>query len=148
MILKGESAEEFNRKADENYEKFKAKQKQNLIDMTEADEELGLYTPRNTPEMKKYYRIGTMILVLGWIPLMVLAVAGAFLNPWVATILFLIGVCVCAFGALTTLILGTSNEFWLCLEQVKEKEQELMDAKIKYNMARKKLEKAVLKFKE
>ncbi|MDB4343465.1 hypothetical protein OAA15_00430 [bacterium] len=33
MILKGESAEEFNRKADENYEKFKARQKQNLIDM-------------------------------------------------------------------------------------------------------------------
>tara|TARA_B100001094_G_C17745989_1_gene583436 strand:- start:256 stop:624 length:369 start_codon:yes stop_codon:yes gene_type:complete len=29
MILKGESAEEFNRKADENYEKFKARQKQN-----------------------------------------------------------------------------------------------------------------------
>ena len=43
MILKGESAEEFNRKADENYEKFKARQKQNLIDMMEADEELGLY---------------------------------------------------------------------------------------------------------
>ena len=31
MILKGESAEEFNRKADENYEKFKARQKQNLL---------------------------------------------------------------------------------------------------------------------
>ena len=43
MILKGESAEEFNRKADENYEKYKAKQKQNLIDMMEADEKLGLY---------------------------------------------------------------------------------------------------------
>jgi hypothetical protein len=43
MILKGESAEEFNRKADENYEKFKARQKQNLIDMMEADEKLGLY---------------------------------------------------------------------------------------------------------
>ena len=43
MILKGESAEEFNRKADENYEKFKARQKQNLIDMMEVDEELGLY---------------------------------------------------------------------------------------------------------
>ena len=46
MILKGESAEEFNRKADENYEKYKARQKQNLIDMMEADEELGLYTPK------------------------------------------------------------------------------------------------------
>ena len=43
MILKGESAEEFNRKADENYEKFKARQKQNLIDMMDADEKLGLY---------------------------------------------------------------------------------------------------------
>ena len=43
MILKGESAEEFNRKADENYERFKARQKQILIDMMEADEELGLY---------------------------------------------------------------------------------------------------------
>ena len=43
MILKGESAEEFNRKADENYEKHKARQKQNLIDMMEADEKLGLY---------------------------------------------------------------------------------------------------------
>ena len=43
MILKGESAEEFNRKADENYEKFKARQKQNLIDMMVADEKLGLY---------------------------------------------------------------------------------------------------------
>ncbi len=43
MILKGESAEEFNRKADENYEKYKARQKQNLIDMMDADEELGLY---------------------------------------------------------------------------------------------------------
>ena len=43
MILKGESAEEFNRKADENYEKFKARQKQNLIDTMEADEKLGLY---------------------------------------------------------------------------------------------------------
>ena len=43
MILKGESAEEFNRKADENYEKYKARQKQNLIDMMEADEKLGLY---------------------------------------------------------------------------------------------------------
>ena len=52
MILKGESAEEFNRKADENYEKFKARQKQNLIDMMEADEELGLY---DTP--KKLYTI-------------------------------------------------------------------------------------------
>ena len=37
MILKGESAEEFNRKADENYEKFKARQKQNLIDMMDAE---------------------------------------------------------------------------------------------------------------
>lgn len=46
MILKGESAEEFNRKADENYEKYKARQKQYLIDMMEADEELGLYTPK------------------------------------------------------------------------------------------------------
>jgi hypothetical protein len=43
MILKGESAEEFNRKADENYEKLKARQKQNLIDMMKADEKLGLY---------------------------------------------------------------------------------------------------------
>jgi len=43
MILKGESAEEFNRKADENYEKYKARQKQNIIDMMESDEELGLY---------------------------------------------------------------------------------------------------------
>ena len=43
MILKGESAEEFNRKADENYEKYKARQKQNLIDMMESDEKLGLY---------------------------------------------------------------------------------------------------------
>ena len=43
MILKGESAEDFIRKADENYEKFKARQKQNLIDMMEADEKLGLY---------------------------------------------------------------------------------------------------------
>ena len=43
MILKGESAEEFIRKADENYEKYKARQKQNLIDMMEADEKLGLY---------------------------------------------------------------------------------------------------------
>ena len=43
MILKGESAEEFNRKADENYEKFKARQKQIIIDMMEADEKLGLY---------------------------------------------------------------------------------------------------------
>ena len=41
MILKGESAEEFNRKADENYEKFKARQKQALIDMMKADEKLG-----------------------------------------------------------------------------------------------------------
>jgi len=52
MILKGESAEEFNRKADENYEKFKARQKQNLIDMMEADEELGLYE-----KPKKIYTI-------------------------------------------------------------------------------------------
>ena len=36
MKLKGESA-------DENYEKYKARQKQNLIDMMEADEKLGLY---------------------------------------------------------------------------------------------------------
>ena len=46
MILKGESAEEFNRKADENYEKMKArkaKQKQALIDMMAADEEYGVY---------------------------------------------------------------------------------------------------------
>ena len=43
MILKGESAEEFNRKADENYEKHKARQKQNLIDMIKANEKLGLY---------------------------------------------------------------------------------------------------------
>jgi hypothetical protein len=52
MILKGESAEEFNRKADENYEKFKARQKQNLIDMMEADEKLGLYE-----KPKKLYTI-------------------------------------------------------------------------------------------
>tara|TARA_R110000744_G_scaffold317653_4_gene424228 strand:+ start:330 stop:926 length:597 start_codon:yes stop_codon:yes gene_type:complete len=50
MILKGESAEEFNRKADENYEKFKARQKQNLIDMMEADEKLGLY---ENPQQEK-----------------------------------------------------------------------------------------------
>ena len=43
MILKGESAEEFIRKADENYEKYKARQKQNLIDMMEADEKDGGY---------------------------------------------------------------------------------------------------------
>ena len=50
MILKGESAEEFNRKADENYEKYKARQKQNLIDMMEADEKLGLYEkPKKLP---------------------------------------------------------------------------------------------------
>ena len=52
MILKGESAEEFNRKADENYEKYKARQKQNLIDMMEADEKLGLYE-----KPKKLYTI-------------------------------------------------------------------------------------------
>ena len=50
MILKGESAEEFNRKADENYEKFKARQKQNLIDMMEADEKLGLYEKHQPTE--------------------------------------------------------------------------------------------------
>ena len=50
MILKGESAEEFNRKADENYEKHKARQKQNLIDMMEADEKLGLY---ENPQQEK-----------------------------------------------------------------------------------------------
>ena len=54
MILKGESAEEFNRKADENYEKYKARQKQNLIDMMEADEKLGLYQkPTNQETMSK-----------------------------------------------------------------------------------------------
>ena len=52
MILKGESAEEFNRKADENYEKYKARQKQNLIDMMDADEKLGLYQ-----KPKKLYTI-------------------------------------------------------------------------------------------
>jgi len=41
--LEGSEAEEFNRKADENYEKYKARQKQNLIDMMEADEKIGLY---------------------------------------------------------------------------------------------------------
>jgi len=50
MILKGESAEEFNRKADENYEKYKARQKQNLIDMMESDEKLGLYQEPTTPQ--------------------------------------------------------------------------------------------------
>jgi len=50
MILKGESAEEFNRKADENYEKFKARQKQNIIDMMEADEKLGLYEKHQPTE--------------------------------------------------------------------------------------------------
>ena len=50
MILKGESAEEFNRKADENYEKHKARQKQNLIDTMEADEKLGLY---ENPQQEK-----------------------------------------------------------------------------------------------
>jgi len=39
--------EGFNRKADENYEKYKARQKQNLIDMMEADEKLGLYEKPN-----------------------------------------------------------------------------------------------------
>jgi len=54
MILKGESAEEFNRKADENYEKYKARQKQNLIDMMESDEKLGLYQkPTNQETMSK-----------------------------------------------------------------------------------------------
>jgi hypothetical protein len=46
MILKGESAEEFNRKADENYEKMKArkaKQKKALVAMMKADEKDGLY---------------------------------------------------------------------------------------------------------
>ena len=38
--LEGDEAEEFIRKADE---KCKARQKQNLIDMMEADEKLGLY---------------------------------------------------------------------------------------------------------
>ena len=53
MILKGESAEEFNRKADENYEKYKARQKQNLIDMMEADEKLGLYEkPQPTEDVE------------------------------------------------------------------------------------------------
>ena len=52
MILKGESAEDFIRKADENYEKFKAIQKQNLIDMMDADEKLGLYD-----KPKKLYTI-------------------------------------------------------------------------------------------
>ena len=45
--LKGDEAEEFIRKADENYEKYKARQKQNLIDMIEADEKLGLYEKPN-----------------------------------------------------------------------------------------------------
>lgn len=53
MILKGESAEEFNRKADENYEKFKARQKQALIDMMKADEKLGLYEkPQPTEDVE------------------------------------------------------------------------------------------------
>jgi len=45
MILEGESAEEFIRRADENYEKHKArkmKQKQALIDMMAADEDRAL----------------------------------------------------------------------------------------------------------
>ena len=50
MILKGESAEEFNRKADENYEKFKEKQKKILLDMMEAAEELGLYEKHQPTE--------------------------------------------------------------------------------------------------
>ena len=53
MILKGESAEDFIRKADENYEKYKARQKQNLIDMMEADEKLGLYEkPQPTEDVE------------------------------------------------------------------------------------------------
>jgi len=51
MILKGESAEEFNRKADENLEKYKARQKQNLID----NEKLGLYQePATTQTVEKW----------------------------------------------------------------------------------------------
>jgi len=44
MILKGESAEEFNRKADENYEKYKARQKQNLIKCVLMDFEINEIT--------------------------------------------------------------------------------------------------------
>jgi hypothetical protein len=62
MILKGESAEEFNRKADENYEKFKARQKQILIDMMEADEELGLYQkPQPTEDARRLKSIEVKI---------------------------------------------------------------------------------------
>ena len=51
--LEGSEAEEFNRKADENYEKYKARQKQNLIDMMEADEKLGLYEkPQPTEDVE------------------------------------------------------------------------------------------------
>jgi hypothetical protein len=62
MILKGESAEEFNRKADENYEKFKARQKQNIIDMMEADEKLGLYEkPQPTEDARRLKSIEVKI---------------------------------------------------------------------------------------
>ena len=62
MILKGDEAEEFNRKADENYEKYKARQKQNLIDMMEADEKLGLYEkPQPTEDARRLKSIEVKI---------------------------------------------------------------------------------------
>ena len=65
--LKGESAEEFNRKADENYEKFKARQKQALIDMMEADEKLGLYEkPQPTEDIEALaYEYAGELLISG-----------------------------------------------------------------------------------
>ena len=62
MILKGDEAEEFNRKADENYEKYKARQKQNLIDMMDADEKIGLYEkPQPTEDARRLKSIEVKI---------------------------------------------------------------------------------------
>lgn len=92
MILKGESAEEFIRKADENYEKYKARQKQNLIDMMEADEKLGLYqkptklyTIKNNKSLSAIWQafiliIKVLYLILGSIIIIPIAITIVLTN--------------------------------------------------------------------
>jgi len=57
MILKGESAEEFNMKADENYEKFKARQKQNTEIIEQQQTKTKMSKPPIGLKPKKYHSL-------------------------------------------------------------------------------------------
>ncbi len=95
--------------------------------------------------MRKDYAIGMVTLIIGWLPMVFINLIGNYFGVTATIIAFAFGIFCCLFGALVALSLGMNNEFWMSLEDIRKERRKMIDARIEYNAAKKKLEQAALK---